>query len=116
VVLTTRPFPYNRKRVPSEPAGLPILFDGEITEAERRHLHFAEVGKQDGELVTAGMHGWTMIVTGTGVNVGAAREAAYALAERVVIPNARYRRDIGVKLETQELAQLTRLGHFCGAG
>jgi phosphoribosylamine--glycine ligase len=116
VVLTTRPFPYNRKRVPSEPAGLPILFDGEIAEGERRHLHFAEVGKQDGELVTAGMHGWTMIVTGTGADVGAAREAAYALADRVVIPNARYRRDIGVKLETQELAQLTRLGHFCGAG
>jgi phosphoribosylamine--glycine ligase len=116
VVLTTRPFPYNRKRVPSEPAGLPILFDGEIAEGERRHLHFAEVGKRDGELVTAGMHGWSMIVTGTGADVGTARKAAYALADRVVIPNARYRRDIGVKLETQELAQLTRLGHFFGAG
>jgi phosphoribosylamine--glycine ligase len=115
VVLTTRPFPYNRKRVPSEPAGLPILFDGEITESERHHLHFAEVGKQDGELVTAGMHGWSMIVTGSGASIGAAREAAYALADRVVIPNVRYRRDIGVKLETRELARLKQLGHFGGA-
>jgi phosphoribosylamine--glycine ligase len=114
VVLTTRPFPYNRKRVPSEPAGLPILFDGEITESERRNLHFAEVGRQDGELVTAGMHGWSMIVTGIGGDVGAARDAAYALADRVVIPNVRYRRDIGVKLETQELARLKQLGHFHG--
>ncbi len=115
VVLTTRPFPYNRKRVPSEPAGLPILFDGEITAQERRHLHFAELGKQDGELVTAGMHGWTMIVTGVGASVGAARKNAYDLADRVVIPNVRYRLDIGVKLETEELARLKQLGFFAGA-
>jgi phosphoribosylamine---glycine ligase len=116
VVLTTRPFPYNRKRVPSEPAGLPILFDGEISEDDRRHLHLAEVGKQDGELVTAGMHGWTMIVTGIAATVGVARDAAYALADRVVIPNVRYRRDIGAKLETQELARLNELGFYGGAG
>jgi phosphoribosylamine--glycine ligase len=116
VVLTTRPFPYNRKRIPSEPAGLPVLFDGEITESERRNLHFAEIGMHDGELVTAGIHGWNMIVTGTGTTVGSAREAAYALAERVVIPNMRFRRDIGVRLETQELKRLQQLGYFGGAG
>jgi phosphoribosylamine--glycine ligase len=115
VVLTTRPFPYNRKRIPSEPAGLPILFDGEIAESERRHLHFAEVGKQDGALVTAGMHGWTMIVTGIGASVASARAAAYGLVDRVVIPNVRYRRDIGTKLETQELARLKQLGYFGSA-
>jgi phosphoribosylamine--glycine ligase len=112
VVLTTRPFPYNRKRVPTEPVGLPILFDGEISEDERRHLHFAEVGKPDGEFMTAGLHGWNMIVTGIGASVGLARQAAYNLADRVVIPNVRYRGDIGVKLETQELARLKQLGHF----
>jgi phosphoribosylamine--glycine ligase len=116
VVLTTRPFPYNRKRIPSEPAGLPVLFDGEITESERRNLHFAEIAMQDGELVTAGIHGWNMIVTGTGTTVGSARAAAYALAERVVIPNMRFRRDIGVRLETQELKRLQQLGYFGGAG
>jgi phosphoribosylamine--glycine ligase len=100
--------------VPSEPAGLPILFDGEIAERDRRHLHFAEVGKQEGELVTAGMHGWTLIVTGTGDTIDDGRQAAYSLAERVIIPNVRYRRDIGVKLETQELAQLKQLGLFGG--
>jgi phosphoribosylamine--glycine ligase len=115
IVLTTRPFPYNRKRIPSEPAGLPILFDGEISQSDRRNLHFAEVGRQDGELVTAGLHGWTMIVTGTGGTIGAARTAAYGLAERVVIPNMRYRLDIGSKLETQDLAQLNALGFFSGA-
>ncbi|MBV8848973.1 MAG: hypothetical protein JOZ16_05250 [Methylobacteriaceae bacterium] len=115
VVLTTRPFPYNRKRVPSEPAGLPILFEGEIDESNRRHLHFAEVGRRDGELVTAGMHGWTMIVTGVGTSIGAARERAYELADRIVIPNARYRRDIGVKLEAKELARLEELGFYGGA-
>ena len=92
------------------------MFEGAIAETDRRHLHLAEVGKQDGELVTAGMHGWTMIVTGIGDSVGAAREAAYRLADRVVIPNVRYRRDIGIKLECRELAQLKQLGLFGGAG
>ena len=57
-----------------------------------------------------------MIVTGIAATVGAARDAAYALADRVVIPNVRYRRDIGAKLETQELARLNELGFYGGAG
>ena len=116
VVLTTRPFPYNRKRIPSEPAGLPILFDGEIkSRAIAATCTSPKSAEQDGELVTAGLHGWTMIVTGTGGTIGAARTAAYGLAERVVIPNMRYRLDIGSKLETQDLARLNALGFFSGA-
>jgi phosphoribosylamine---glycine ligase len=111
VVLTTRPFPYIRRYV-DEPIGLPILFDGEVTEEDRRHLHFGEVGLEAGELVTAGYHGWTMVVTGVADTIPAAQAKAYALADRVVVPNLRYRRDIGDKLVAGDLARVERLGLF----
>jgi phosphoribosylamine---glycine ligase len=64
----------------------PIIFEGALSERDRKNIHFGEMGQIDGELVTA----------------GAAREAqaeAYRLAERVrnsqrEIPQ-RYRHEIG---------------------
>ena len=114
VVMTTRPFPYIRTYVP-EPVGLPILFDGAVTAQDRAHLHYGEVGLEDGRLVTAGYHGWTLVVTGTGATIPAAQAAAYRLADRVVVPNVRYRRDIGDKLVAGQLAAVERLGWFPSA-
>jgi phosphoribosylamine--glycine ligase len=73
-------------------------------------LHYGEVGMKDGDLVTSGANGWTMVVTGTGATVKEARERANALAARIVIPNVRYRRDIGEKLINGDLARVERLG------
>ena len=64
----------------------------------------------DGGLVTSGTSGYTLVVTGTGDTVRAARDAANALADKVVVANARYRRDIGDKLIAGELAQDRSLG------
>jgi hypothetical protein len=47
-----------------EPVGLPVLFDGELTREERRHLHYCELGLEGGELFTSGIYGWAMVVTG----------------------------------------------------
>jgi phosphoribosylamine---glycine ligase len=109
VVMTTRPFPYIRRYV-DEPIGLPVVFDGDLSDEARRHLHLGEVGLEDGQLVTAGYHGWTLVVTGVGETVAAAQARAYDLADRVVIPNVRYRRDIGDRLVAGDLARLERLG------
>ena len=106
--MTSPPFPYARNLV-AEPIGLPIVFEG-VSDAERRHLHYGEVALADGQLVTSGAFGWTMVVTGTGVTVREARDRANALAERVVIPNGRYRRDIGDRLIGGELDRLAELG------
>ena len=108
IVMTSPPFPYARNLV-AEPIGLPIVFEG-VSDAERRHLHYGEVALADGQLVTSGAFGWTMVVTGTGVTVREARDRANALAERVVIPNGRYRRDIGDRLIGGELDRLAELG------
>ena len=108
IVITTPPFPYARSMVP-EPVGMPIVFDG-IGEGDHRHLHYGEVGLKDGQLVTSGAYGWTMVVTGTGATVRAARDEANHLADRVIIPNARYRRDIGDRLIAGELDRVRALG------
>jgi phosphoribosylamine---glycine ligase len=105
IVLTTPPFPYPRPQV-SEPVGLPVLFDGELDAEDRRHLHFGEVGMEQGELVTSGIYGWTMVVTGVGPTIAAAQERANRLADRVLVPNVRYRRDIGDRLIAGDFARL----------
>ena len=63
-----------------------------------------------GQLVTTGAYGWTMVVTGTGSSVQSARDNANRLAEHVIIPNARYRRDIGDRLIAGEYDRVDRLG------
>ena len=110
IVLTTPPFPYPRSQV-QEPIGLPVIFDN-VSDAERRHLHYCELGLDYGELVTTGIYGWSMVVTGVGGTVADAQQRANNLADRVLIPNVRYRRDIGDRLiggDYQRLEQLRLL-------
>jgi hypothetical protein len=85
--------------------GLPILFEGDLSPAERRHLHYGEIGQKNGVLVTSGMSGYTLVGTGTGETIVAARDAANTLADRVVVPNARYRRDIDARSSTMNFAR-----------
>ena len=53
----------------------------------------AGTAARDHTLVTSG--GRILAVTGTGADIGAARELAYSAVERISFPGARYRRDIG---------------------
>lgn len=109
VVLTTPPFPYDRKAV-EEPVGLPVIFDGELARDELDHLYFGEVGVSNGQLVTSGQYGWTMVATATANTIEAARDKANALAEKIVVPNMRYRRDIGSALMDGGFATVEKLG------
>jgi phosphoribosylamine--glycine ligase len=111
VVVTTPPFPYSRLQVEA-PVGLPILIDPRLDEADHRHLHYGEVGQVSGMLVTSGLYGWTMVITGIGATVALAKEAAYARVQSVTIPNARYRLDIGDRVLRSDLAEMERLGLF----
>ena len=108
VVVTTPPFPYTRKQV-NEPIGLPVWIADTVDKTDRANLHFGELGLCEGRLVTSGLYGWSMVVTGTGSSVTEAKDAAYALLRRVAIPNMRYRLDIGDKLINGDLDRLSRL-------
>jgi phosphoribosylamine--glycine ligase len=99
VVLTVPPFPY-----PDGYAelgkGMPVTFDDSMTEADHDALHFGEVTLLDGQLATAGMIGYIMVVTGTGETVEKAREVVYDRVKKIAIPKMRYRNDIGARFES----------------
>src|SRR5205085_4080578 len=84
VVLTTPPMPLSRKEV-DVPIGMPVI----IGDIDKAHLHLGEVGLRGDQLVTAGLYGWTAVVTGVGETVEQSRSAAYANASRVKTANLR---------------------------
>lgn len=107
VVLTTPPFPYSRKQI-AEPVGLPVSITGD---ADPGHFHYGEVGlDRYGQLVTSGLYGWTMVVTGEGPTIAEAKAQAYARASSVMTPNLRYRTDIGDRLMAGGYREVERLG------
>jgi len=111
VVLCVPPYPY-RYGYAQISRGLPIVFDAELTLAQRAGLHLGEVALQHGRLVTSGVIGYTMVATGVGSTVAEAKREAYALARRVYVPNLRYRNDIGDSFVRSGERRLRELGYL----
>ncbi|MBA2481105.1 MAG: phosphoribosylamine--glycine ligase [Planctomycetes bacterium] len=120
VVLTVPPFPRfapasddgDGEDADEDPTarGLPISFRRPLDAEDNRNLHLAEVAMRDNRLVTSGVLGYLMVATGSGDTVERAQERAYALARTVVVPNLRYRDDIGRRFVARDQATLRRLG------
>lgn len=111
IVLNVPPFPYSYGyELLSK--GLPILFQPSISETDKLKLYFNEVSEQDGCLVTSGVIGNVATAVGTGETIEAAAKQANDLAEKIIIPNIRYRQDIGVNLNLFELKQLADWGYI----
>lgn len=109
VVLTVPTFPYYHG-YEQLGKGAPILFRSTMTDDDRDQLHYAEVALEGQQLVTAGFVGYVMVVTGRGASVEAARDDAYERCKKVVIPNVRYRLDIGAQFLSRDRAMMSRLG------
>lgn len=110
IVLTVPPFPYEQG-YDELSKGVSISFREPLTQADHDHLFLGEVAMQDGQLVTSGTIGYLGVATGVGTSIAQAREKAYALARKVVVPNLRYRTDIGDRLIANDLGRLRRLGY-----
>ena len=110
VVLNVPPYPYHYGyEVLSK--GLPVLFHPSVTKTDQKNLHFNEVATINNQLVTGGMTGNIATAVGVGSTVEAARQQAYQLASKVILPNVRYRQDIGAKLIAGDLRQLIDWGY-----
>ena len=109
VVLTVPPFPYPYGYVELSKAA-PIFFRQDMTSDERLRLHFAEVALEGQQPVTAGSVGYVMVATGCGADATTAQYAAYQLAKKVVVPNLRYRNDIGQRFIDRDRALLCQWG------
>ncbi len=88
VVLAAKGYPDNPLRG-SEIKGL----DAAAASDPSVKIFHAGTKRQDGKLIAAG--GRVLNVVGTGATLAAAREHAYAVAERIDWPEGFYRRDIG---------------------
>jgi len=118
VVLTVPPFPYNVQHS-AFGGGAPITLRTGTSDAERDRLHYAEVALEPltgggDRLVTSDGIGYVMVATGVGERAEEAQRAAYDLAGRVVIPNLRYRTDIGTRFIERDRAEMVRLGWLDG--
>ena len=111
VVVTTPPFPYSREEV-DEVVGLPIFHHGGPGAAliGDPHIHPGEVGLADGRLVTSGLYGWTIVVTGAGATVPEAKAAAYRRLDGLMVPHGRWRLDIGDRVAAGQIAEVEALG------
>jgi len=107
VVVTTPPFPYSRHEV-AAPTRMPVILPAD---ADPDHHHFGEIGLDArGRLVTSGLYGWTLVVTGSDLTIAGSKRAAYERLARIVVPNMRYRHDIADRQIAGEWREIERLG------
>lgn len=109
VVLTVPPFPYSHGYEELS-KGEPICLRPGLTGSDRVALHFAEVEKIGDHLVTSGATGYIGVATGQGDSVKQATDEAYRICSHVVIPNLRYRRDIGERVIARDWHALRLMG------
>ena len=107
IVLTIPGFP--EETPDADPAADPPVFYHQPPD-DPAHYHLSDVRLQDGQLFARRRTGYAMVVTGTGATVQAAQAAAAARARNVVIPNLRWRGDIGDRFLAGEEARLQILG------
>ena len=103
--------------IPSFPAELPGADPAEDPPVfflappdDPAHYHFADMRQESGQLLARRRTGYALCVTGTGPTVPDAQQAATTRAANVVIPNVRWRTDIGDRFLSGEGERLRRLG------
>ncbi|MDI6778071.1 MAG: hypothetical protein QMD77_02665 [Patescibacteria group bacterium] len=109
------PFPYKSISSDYYLKGANILFKGRLTKEEFNRLHFEEVSLKSGGngkkyYQIAGSNGYILYVTGFGKSVAEAREQAYSLIGKLVIPKMFYRSDIGLKFMKEDQKKLKEWG------
>jgi phosphoribosylamine--glycine ligase len=116
VQIAAPPFPYAAIHDRFSPEGLRICFTEELSEEEWRNIHFSEVGSEQSkigerEYRIAAKNGYVMCVTGIGRTIQEARNMAYRLVDKLIIPKMFYRNDIGLKFMERDGAMLREWGY-----
>ena len=108
IVLTIPPFPATAPLNPAEDA--PVFFLEPPSDAELPSYHFVDMRREAGQLLVRRCSGHAMIVTGLGPDVAAAQREAHRRAANVIVPESRWREDIGARFLAGEGEALRRLG------
>jgi phosphoribosylamine--glycine ligase len=110
VVLSVPPFPY-AFGYSELSKGAPIFLPKSLSDEDRENLHFCEVEEVKGQLLASGTTGCIAVATGSGPSIEVARAKANGLAGRVIVPNLRYRTDIGSNLISRDWGLLDGWGY-----
>jgi phosphoribosylamine--glycine ligase len=110
IVLTMPPFPHGPDSEARPEDDPPIFFHAEPDATEWAHYRLMDVRKAGDQLFARRHTGYVMVVTGTGETVEAAQAAAAGRARNVIIPDMRWRGDIGARFLAQDRARLMALG------
>jgi len=110
VVLTVPPFPYHYGYEQLSKGTLVSFIT--MTDHDQKHIHLGEVAMRNGSLVCSGLIGSILVVTGLGVDAAQARADAYGRVDRVVIPNVRYRDDIGLRFIDRDQHMMRQWGYL----
>lgn len=98
--LGTPPYPYANRSVLNSPKGIEIFFKEELNEEEKNNVYLEEVNviekHRKPKYVISGGSGYVAHVAGFGRTVGEARKRMYGLINKIIIPKAFYRTDIGL--------------------
>ncbi len=119
VQIAVPPFPYAAIHDKYSPEGLSICFTEELSSAEWDNIYFSEVCSEQNwigekEYRIAAKNGYVMCVTGIGRTIQEAREKAYRLINKIIIPKMFYRDDIGLKFMERDQAILREWGYMTG--
>lgn len=108
------PFPYKSINNDYYLKGVDILFKEALTEEEYKHLHFEEVSKRNvsgqNSFYISGSNGFILYVTGLGDSVQEARDHAYSIIKKIIIPKMFYRTDIGLNFINRDEHLLRKWG------
>jgi phosphoribosylamine---glycine ligase len=110
------PYPYQAMNCKYNPQDLKVRFANGITRDEWNYIHFSEVSRclnnNKHEYIIAGKSGYVMCVTGLDKTVQDARENAWRIIDKIVMPKMFYRNDIGLKFIEQDQALLKKCGYL----
>ncbi len=119
ISIAVPPFPYAPETFGESEievcTGTSIFFTEELTEEERRQIHFEEVSLEIGadskkRYYLSGKHGYALYVTGHGDTVEEAQKKAYNVIKKIILPKMFYRTDIGDKFIREDHVKLKEWG------
>lgn len=110
----TPPYPYANRSNFNSPKGLEILFNDEISQNDLKNIYFEEISIFDKKGVkkytVCGKSGYIAHISGFGKTVKEAREKAYNLINKIIVPKMFYRTDIGLKFIQEDQKKLREWG------
>lgn len=115
LLISVPPFPYSAKKFNGNSYyGMNIYFK-DFSKEDFEHIHFEEVSVRSfdrNQYYITDNQGYILYVTGTDKTVEGVQKKVYNLAQRIVVPKAMYRNDIGTDFIKNGLPKLRKWGYI----